>query len=124
MKLTIFLILSLLGSSLFGQNFMSFKVINGINKKPIKGGLIKFLKDGDVRYESGETDKTGRYKIKFFPKPGEQFQVVIYKDGYKRVRKDVNLLSSGVTTIAIYPDEDQTKKQGLVYEGTFIRSFD
>jgi hypothetical protein len=113
----IFILIFLLFSffvSVYSQ--AKFKVVNALTKEPIKEQYCNVIKDGDTWVGIGNTDNQGIFKPEVYLDSNSTYQLWIFAEGFKPLRKDVDLFSSKLSTISIYPDgESSQKKSNLVY---------
>lgn len=101
-----------------------YKVINALTKQPIKDQYCNVIKDGDILIDIGSTDKQGIFKPEVSPDSNSTYQLWISAKGFRPFKKDVDLSSSKLSIISIFPDRESSQKSpNLVYSTCSIIGF-
>src|SRR5690348_12665889 len=96
MKTTTLILASFFNVFAFGQDVTRIKLVNGLTKKPIKGQYVEILSYNDTHERVGTTDSFGIYTLDFLPVGGIPYQADVDVEGYKPVRKDIDLFGKGI----------------------------
>jgi hypothetical protein len=93
-----------------GYSQAKFKVLTAITKQPIKDQYCSIIKDSGTWVDIGNTNNQGIFKPEVRPDSSSTYQLWIFAEGFKPLKRDVNLFSNGLVTVFINPDKESLRK--------------
>ncbi|ANH80234.1 hypothetical protein A8C56_03875 [Niabella ginsenosidivorans] len=118
MKQTSILVILIFYFFASGYAQVAFKVINGITKQPVKEETCSIIKDGDALADIDVTDSLGVFTPRIVPDSNATYQLWIDAEGFRSLKKEIDLRSNKVYTIFIFPDKKAIQKiPGYSYGG-------